>query len=57
MKEGHDNTTKQLRNQVIKKDVTFDELYDSSLFDCDEHPEQLDDSIQEKACKYKLDPK
>ena len=47
----------KLIQQIIKKDVTFDEQYDSGIFDCDEHPHQLDDSIEEKAIKYMMDPK
>ncbi len=43
---------------MYKKDVTFDEIYDSSIFDCDEHPDDsIVDSIEEKACRYKMDPK
>jgi hypothetical protein len=42
---------------MYKKDVTFDEIYDSSIFDCDEHPDTVTDSIEEKACRYKMDPK
>ena len=59
---GPGNTTKQMgelqnNHQSLKKDVTFEDVYDSSIFQCEEHPDDIVDSIEEKACKYKMDPR
>jgi len=47
----------QNKHQSLKKDVTFEDVYDSSIFQCEEHPDDIVDSIEEKACKYKMDPR